>query len=82
MTQPTQQQEPEIRVWLDPVPCQMVIANDSAEIRLDFYQQRLLVAALSNPHTARALLSKAAVMAVGQNLLTVWTSDQEGQANG
>lgn len=78
--QDQQEQEPEILVWFDPVRCDLVIQNGKAEIRLDYYQRRLLVGALSNHHTAPAVLHRDEVMAVGQNLLAVWANQQEPQA--
>lgn len=74
------QQESEILVWFDPLHCDLVIQNYKAEIRLDYYQRRLLVGALSNHHTVPAVLHRDEVMAVGQNLLAVWANQQEPQA--
>lgn len=74
------QQEPEILVWFDPLHCDLVIQSEGHEIRLSQHQRRLLVGALSNHHTAPAVLHRDEVMAVGQNLLAVWANQQEPQA--
>lgn len=73
-----QQQEPkrEILVWFDHCKIEQVIhrADSPAwgELRLNHVQRDVLVAALSNVHTARAILRPEEILAIGQNLYAIY----------
>ena len=61
MTSETKPPARDVVAWFDHVPAQMVIAEvidgkQTREIRLDYYQARLLVDALSSPELARSML--------------------------
>lgn len=73
-----QQQEPEreVRVWFDHLTIETVIQQRDrpawGELRLNHVQRDVLVAALSNVHTARALLRPEDILAIGQNLYAIY----------
>lgn len=86
-----QEPQPEILVWFDHLKIEQVIqmANSTpwSEVRLNHRQRDVLVAALSNPHTARALLRPEDIVAIGQNLYAIYMQQvadnmQEGPADG
>lgn len=86
-----QEPQPEILVWFDHLKIEQVIqmANSApwSEVRLNHRQRDVLVAALSNPHTARALLRPEDIVAIGQNLYAIYMQQvadnmQEGPADG
>lgn len=90
-TEQQQEQKPEILVWHDHATIEQVIQMaDSApwsEVRLNHRQRDVLVAALSNPHTARALLRPEDIVAIGQNLYAIYMQQvadnmQEGPDDG
>lgn len=73
-----QKQEPEreVVVWFDHCTVETVIKQadraDWATLRLNHAQRDVLVAALSNVHTARALLRPEDILAIGQNLYAIY----------
>lgn len=78
VTDDEQQQEPEreVIVWFDHCTIETVIKQiDRAEwatLRINHAQRAVLVAALSNPRTARAILRPEDILAIGQNLYAIY----------